>query len=547
MTNKEIASAFDLLARIMELHGENPFKIRSYQNAYSTLKKLDTPLGSLSVDQLMEIKGIGEAIAEKIQSLLQTGKMPTLEKYKAKTPPGVVDMLNIQGLGPKKVATLWKEHDITSPGELLYACNENRLIEYKGFGEKTQENIKTSINFLQSNAGKYIHSLVRSHTSTMIDLLNKNVRDSKNEITGHLRRGEFIVHGSEILTTCSYIELQSALEKEAIEWKSHHPKKVQAIWAEFLPVTFHITNKNDFGLDQIHFTGPELFAKKIEIKSTSHPSEEHILKEAVGHFISPELRDIEGVLTWSRTKLDALIEVKDIKGVIHTHSTYSDGIHSLSEMAVSAKEYGYEYLVITDHSQAAAYARGLKYDQLTEQWQEIDKLNQTHQYIPVLKGIECDILTHGDLDYDPEILSKFDLIIASIHSAFQMDEDKATKRMVKAIENQYTNIIGHPSGRLILSREGYPLDLHKITDACKANQVAIELNCNPQRMDIDYSFIKLCIDKGVLIAINPDAHNRSSIQDIPGGVIAARKGMLPKELCLNALSKDELIKFCRKN
>lgn len=547
MTNKEIAAQFNLLAKVMELHDENQFKIRSYANAFINLKKLDTPLGDMTLVQLQELKGVGEAIAEKIQSLIHTGKMPTLEKYLAKTPPGVVEMLKINGLGPKKVAILWKEYGFESPGELLYACNENRLVELKGFGLKSQESIAQAIEFLQSAEGKYIHSKIESQGEAIIKLIKEKYPESKTEITGSWRRGIQELQKLELITTCSKTDLESILTGEEFHWeKDASPHEFMGKWKEYLPVYIFHSDKPNWNKNLYTTTGPLPFVKKYPWQPDTG-SEKELFKKYTLPYLTPELRDIEEIDEKSVSSVDSLIEEKDIRGTIHNHSTYSDGIHTLKEMADAATQLGYEYFVITDHSQAAALAKGLKYDELQKQWAEIDELNKKYKDFCILKGIECDILGNGDLDYNDEILKQFDLVVASIHIAFQMDIDKATNRMIKAIENPYTHIIGHPTGRLILSREGYPLNFSKIIDACRANTVAIELNANPQRLDIDYSLLNQCIKKNVYIAINPDAHNRTALQDIKYGIKAARKGLLPKELCLNALSIEDLLKFCHKN
>ncbi len=547
MTNKEIAQAFDLLARVMELHNENPFKIKSYQNAYLNLRKLDQSLSTYTIEELMQIKGIGEAIAEKIQSLVLTGAMPTLEKYKAKTPPGVVEMLKINGLGPKKVAIIWKELGIESPGELLYACNENRLVELKGFGEKTQSSIIQAIGFLHSTGGKYLHTSVNHQAERIMQLLTEINPQAIHSITGSLRLGHSIVEQLDILTTCTRYDLDKITVTQGMEWTRSTDEAYLGLWNEFLVVKINLTDPEHWADQLIQTTGPQSYLNKNKrlVIQTSQ-SEEGIYRQAQLPYVAPELREIIQIEDWSQPKLDQLIRRQQINGIIHSHSTYSDGIHSLEDMANATKLAGFEYLAITDHSQAAAYARGLKPEKLFIQWAEIDALNQKNIPFRILKGIECDILASGQLDYEEVILKQFELVIASIHSAFQMDIEKATSRIIKAIESPFTNIVGHPTGRLLLTRAGYPLHMTKIIDACKANQVALELNANPQRLDLDYGFIQDCMDQGVYIAINPDAHNMSSIHDIDYGVLAARKGKLTSEFCLNTMGVDELLKFCHK-
>ncbi|HNR08205.1 MAG TPA: helix-hairpin-helix domain-containing protein [Saprospiraceae bacterium] len=546
MTNKEIANTFELLGKIMELHHENPYKIRSYQNAYLILRKLDRPLKDFTHEELLDLKGVGEAIADKITELLKTGHMATLEKYLAKTPPGVVEMLELQGLGPKKIAILWKELGIESPGELMYACNENRLTAHKGFGEKTQHKIIESIVFLQSNQGKYLFTQARHHLQALIRRVQEADPDALAEMTGPLRRGLPVVEKAEMITTCSP-DLFNQLDPELLTINKTQAHTLEGRLSGFLPVEIHLTDKKHWASALLTTTGPEHFVKTLpSLKDIPAKKEEDLFHSMAMPYLSPELRDIHGVEKLGKRKLDHLVQSGDLKGLIHCHTTYSDGIHSLSEMAAGAREAGYEYIVITDHSQAAAYANGLKPDRLQEQWKEIDHCNEGRKGFRVLKGIECDILSSGELDYHDQLLSRFEVVIASIHSAFQMDQAKATARLIRAIENPHTHILGHPSGRLFLSREGYPLDYKKIIDACKANQVAIELNANPQRLDLDYSYIPYCIEKEVYISINPDAHNRGSIRDVDYGITAARKGLLPRELCLNAMESESLLRFCRK-
>lgn len=527
----------------MELHDENTFKIRSYANAYINLRKLDTPLASLSMDELQTLKGVGEAIAEKIQSLVKTGKMPTLEKYLAKTPPGVVEMLKINGLGPKKIATLWKEYGFESPGELLYACNENRLVDLKGFGAKSQASIAQAIEFLESSTGLFSISTIESQGTEILNQIKAKYPASINKITGDGNRGVQEMKHIEILSSLHKSELKTVFTDEDFEWVES--AKHSGIWKENVPVIFYYSETSDWTKQLYITTGPPDFSIK-------YPWHDHFKKDEDLFtyynlpYLTEELRDVENIDQKSRQHIHSLIKSTDIRGTIHNHSTYSDGIHTVEEMADAAKSMGYEYMVITDHSQASALAHGLTVEALQNQWSEIDQLNKKYTDFKVLKGIECDILSKGELDYEDEILKQFDLVIASIHIAFQMDIEKATQRMIKAIENPYTNIIGHPTGRLILSREGYPLDVPKILDACKANQVAIELNANPQRLDLDYKYLKMCMEKEVMVAINPDAHNRSAIKDIRYGIIAARKGLLEKKWCLNTFTVNDLLTFCSK-
>jgi DNA polymerase (family 10) len=264
-------------------------------------------------------------------------------------------------------------------------------------------------------------------------------------------------------------------------------------------------------------------------------------------YIEPELREgLNEVVFAQQHKIPKLIELEDLKGVLHNHTTYSDGVHTLSEMASYCKDLGYEYLGICDHSKSAFYAQGLSIEKVVEQQKEIDKLNLTFSNFTVLKGIESDILNDGSLDYPEEILKTFDFIVASVHSNLKMTEEKATERLIKAIENPYTSILGHPTGRLLLARPGYPINHKKVIDACAANKVSVELNAHPYRLDIDWRWIWYCLQKNVKVSINPDAHHKDGFHDMYYGICVARKGMLSKEFCLNALPLSELVKEFKK-
>jgi DNA polymerase (family X) len=539
MTNKEIARRFSDLAAIMELHNENPFKIRSYANAYITLRKLDTSLADMPRTEMDAIKGVGKTIGDKIQELLQTGDMQAFRKYADETPAGVVDMLSIKGFGPKKIQAVWKELGIESVGELLYACNENRLIELHGFGKKTQDELRKSTEY-------YLRSRHKIHWATADDMaietekyLKTQFPTAKIERTGELRR---------LMPTLERLDFLIGINENSIAqiFDNEHLTLIDAKENSYLA-------KNDEGFAvQIFTCQPEEFGSKLFKYSGSRPfldaflkntewadfrnisDEKALFDKAKLPSIAPELRENGDVLSLAAAnKLPNLITLGDIKGVIHTHTTYSDGLHSVEEMAKTAQHLGYQYIGITDHSKAAFYANGLKEDRILAQWEEIDRLNGQFFNFRILKGIECDILNDGSMDYNEEILRGFDFVIASVHSNLKMNEEKATARIVKAVENPYVTILGHPTGRLLLSREGYPLDHEKVIDACAANGVTIELNAHPWRLDVDWTWIPRARERGVLISVNPDAHSTAGINDIRYGIMAARKGGLDAAGCLN--------------
>lgn len=528
MTTEDIADALELTARLMELHNENPFKVKAISAAAYKLGKTRMDLNNLNVEELTKIEGIGKSIAEKIHEFTTTGISNELRELTTKTPVGVVDMLGIKGLGPKKVRQLWLELELESVTDLLYACHENRLVELKGFGEKTQNSIIQNIEFKLSNTGKFHFAYAEKVGQAIIDAMKEHTE--LVSFTGAMHRKCEIIEEIDILVGDEHIDLD--------EYGS-----------ETVPVNFIQVNEAVFYRTLVETSStPEHLAgidfSQLAIKK--YNSEEEVYAGLHVQFCEPELR--EGHFEIEKAKnheLPKLIEYGDLKGILHNHSTYSDGMNSLQEMALYCKELGYQYLGICDHSQTAVYADGLKPETVLIQQQEIDRLNQQLFPFKIFKGIESDILSNGELDYEEEVLKSFDFIVASVHANLKMDEAKANTRLIKAIENPYTTILGHPTGRLLLGRPGYPIDHKKIIDACAANKVVIELNAHPYRLDIDWRWIPYCLEKGVMISINPDAHQLKGYHDMRYGTYAARKGMLTKEHCLNAMDLQSFESFLK--
>ncbi|PPK85985.1 DNA polymerase (family 10) [Neolewinella xylanilytica] len=549
MTNPEIARHFHELGKLMELHGDNPFKIRSYTNAYNKLRKDDRDLAAMSEAELQKLEGVGKAIAGKIHELATTGKMETLEKWRAKTPEGVREMLGISGFGPKKVKAVWDGLGVTTVGQLLYAINENRLVELKGFGLKTQESLKHKLEFLQRSRGRFLYRTAALAAEALLEQFTTLFPEERFEATGALRRACPTVKGLDFLTT-----LAPARAAQIPGFNvSASDEKATVGEVDDLPLTLYHCQPENFGSKLFRYTGsPEFLQAFIaafpDTDFSGIAEEDEIFPRTQVQRIPPELREQDWPLAPAREHaLPELVKVEDLKGVIHNHTTYSDGIHSLRQMVDGARERGYSYILITDHSQAAFYANGLQPERVREQWAEIDAMNAELPQFRVLKGIECDILSDGSLDYEAELLAGFDLVIASVHTNLNMDEEKATDRLLRAIENPFTHILGHPTGRLLLSREGYPIDHRRVIDACAEHGVAIELNANPYRLDLDWSWIPYARERGVMVSINPDAHSIGGLDDVRWGVAAARKGGLTKRDCLNALTLDELMSWARKN
>lgn len=550
MTNKEIAKTFQFLGDIMELHGENPFKIRSYQNAYLTLRKLDQPLTDLADQDIAAIKGIGAAISAKIRELLTTGKMGTLEEYRTKTPEGVQEMLHIKGFGPKKIKVIWQELGIESIGELLYAVNENRLLELKGFGKKTQEELRLQLEYFLKSRDQFHFAALEQAGHKIAESLQKAFPDAKVELTGAIRRKANVLSSIEILVG-STAPLDTVLEQAGLKLQKNESGIFKALSADELPVTIYTCEPAAFGSKQFRYTAaPEFLAAFLEKNPGQEfrdiAEEADVFAKVQLPYVEPELRETAwGFEQAMEGKTPILLDEKDIKGIIHSHSTYSDGLNSLRDMAAYTRAQGFEYLVITDHSKAAFYANGLQPDRVWQQMAEIDVLNQEMAPFRIFKGIESDILNDGALDYDTDVLDAFEVIIASVHTNLRMDQEKATNRLIKAIENPYTTILGHPTGRLLLSREGYPIDHLKVIDACIANGVVIELNASPYRLDLDWTWIPYVLERGGMIAVNPDAHSQEGIHDIHFGVASARKGGLTAEQCLNTLGVDAFAEWLK--
>ena len=533
MTNDDITDALDMTAKLMELHNENPFKTKAYTNAAYKLSKLRYDFEGKTQQDIESIEGIGKSISAKIFELMSSGSMSDLNGLLERTPAGVVEMLGVKGLGPKKVRQLWLELNLESTGELLYACNENRLITLKGFGEKTQAQVKQNIEFRLSNANKFHYASLEKPVHQLVELILTNNQGIQAAVAGQLARKCEVIDQVDIL-------IDREASNEVLELGKNIP----------LPVNYIICAPAEFNYKLVEATSAPAHLEKIAfatLDKKEFASQQEVYETLNLQYIAPEMREgLNEAELAKENKIPKLIELADLKGILHNHSTYSDGVHTLKEMADFCKSLGYGYFGICDHSKTAVYAQGLPIEKVLEQQQEIDKLNAGYQDFKILKGIESDILGDGSLDYPEEILKTFDFIVASVHSNLKMNLEKATERLIKAVENPYTSILGHPTGRLLLARTGYPIDHKKVIDACAANKVSIELNAHPYRLDIDWRWIPYCLEKGVKVSINPDAHHREGFHDMYYGICVARKGMLDKNNCLNALPVDELLSSFKK-
>ena len=545
--NEFIADQFSQLSKLMDINGENAFKSKSYSVAAYTIENYPEQLASMPREKLFAIKGIGEAIAKKIIGIIETGELSLLQKLLEQTPPGVVEMLLIKGIGPKKISVIWKEMDIESLGELLYACNENRLTLYKGFGEKTQKNVKEAIEFYFKNQDSFLFVQVETYTKQLDQKLKTAFPGKKFALAGEVKRQLETIRQLEWVTTASHQECTAFFVENGFEQIQDTPGAVSFKEPECLPVLLHLTNDALFYTTVVlkscsNAFSTALFQKAGGSEAKAAANEEQVFSQLGLPFIPAALRE-EAERLGSTPPL--LIEPTDIKGIIHCHSNWSDGSNTLEELVDACKSRKLEYLVISDHSKSAFYAHGLQEERIIEQQAAVDALNKKLAPFKIFKSIECDILNDGKLDYADEVLSTFDLVITSVHSNLKMIEEKANQRLLKAIENPYTTILGHMTGRLLLSRKGYPVDHKKIIDACAANKVVIELNAHPRRLDIDWRWIGYALQKGVLISIDPDAHVTGGFDDVRYGVLVAQKGGLTKENNLSSFTLEQFENFLR--
>lgn len=548
MDNRSIIKQLKLQAALMELHDENSFKIRGYQNAIFHLDKLDTSLADLSLNELEGIEGIGKGIAGTINEIVTIGTSQALDELIQNTPEGIIELLDMKGIGPKKIKVLWKELGIESGHELKEAANSGLVAKLKGFGEKTQQSIIDALVFKEANANKLHYAEAELIADELINYLNElGIRSS---YCGGMRRKLEVIEKIELLVISPDFDetetlinaaahLTQDLQKSGpIKWMGQFKEYQTSICFIFSKAADETKHQLLYSASSRHLGTPVIEQQTIRslILKESFASEKDFYASIDMDFIAPELR--EGVFeieAAKHNKLPKLVEMNDLKGILHNHSTYSDGKHSLREMAMYCKELGYEYLGMCDHSKSAFYANGLNEDRIVQQHQEIDELNKELAPFKIFKGIESDILYDGQLDYDEEVLASFDFIVASIHSQLKMNKQKATQRLLKAIENPYTTILGHPTGRLLLRREGYPIDHQAVIDHCAQYGVVIEINANPWRLDLDWRWVHYAIEKGVKLSINPDAHEKNGYHDMKFGLLTGRKGGLTAEMTFNAL------------
>ncbi len=571
MENSEISKVFERIGKLLEIKGENVFKTRAYYNTARTIAGLPFSLKEAAYKNILkDIKGIGEALEKKILELLNTGKLEYLERLESEIPPDIIEMLRIPGLGPKKIHKLFETLGIKTIGELEYVCKVNRLKIMDGFGARTQENILKGIDLIKRFKGRVLYHEAEPLSYEILSVLRDVPGVKKLNVAGSLRRCMETVKDVDVVVAVdgnyrtkvvdSFVSMQGI--EEIFE---RGQTKVSARFKRGLVCNLRMVNENEFPCALHHFTGSaghntalRSFAKKSGLKIDEYGifengrplkvNDEADFFSKIGmDYVPPELRENNGEIDAAlEHRIPELIDYDDIKGIFHVHTVWSDGSNTTAEMAEAAKKSGMEYIGISDHSVSASYAGGLTIEDVKRQWEEIDRYNSKNHGIYIFKGIESEIHRDGSLDYDDSVLEKFDFVIASIHSWFTMNQNEATERIIRAISHPSVTMLGHPTGRLLLAREGYPVDIEKMLDACYENNIIVELNANPQRLDIDWRYLRAAKKKRILISINPDSHSSSPLSFMQYGVNIARKGWLEKDDVFNTSSLAIMLKKLNK-
>jgi DNA polymerase (family 10) len=556
MTNSDIADIIQLTGKLLDLHDVDEMRAKAYIASVFTIERLDNPIAEMSQKDLLQIRGFGKLLSANIEEIVNTGQLGELQNLINITPEGIFDIFKVKGLGVKKIKTLWKDLGIDNVNDLKIACENNKIAETKGFGQKTQDAILDSLAFIQAQQGK-LRMDKGAFLSKEILLQIKHLYPEAYEVGQVIRKSETVDLLQFMVVKDGFGGLKFDETTFNQEIKRSSPSAWRGFYKDFLvPIEIEKVSQKDFvnkqlikNADENHlkFQNKEGVTLLSHLSRTPYSSEVEAYKTFGYNYIVPEMREGINEFEWiEKHKNEELVTWDALKGTVHNHSTYSDGKHTLKEMADYCQSLGFEYFGIADHSQTASYASGLWPETVKKQHKEIDFLNAQYQNFRILKGIESDILINGSLDYENDVLASFDYIVASVHAVLNMDIERATQRLLKAIENPYTNILGHLSGRLLLSRKGYPLDYKMIIDACADNKVVMELNASPYRLDIDWRWIDYCLSKDVMISINPDAHEMKGLHDMHYGVEVARKGGLPTEMTLNCLSTTEILKVFSK-
>lgn len=582
MTNQEVAEKLREVYNLMQLAGENRFRAIAFDRAAQTIEGLSEEISSyIENDSLTDIKGIGKSIAEDIKAYSETRTMPVLEALKEKVPKGLIEWLNISGLGPKSIAKIHKELGITEINELKEACQSGAVAELSGMGQKSAEKILSSIKYLETFGERARLDQALEVAEPMLEYVQNLDGVIKCAIAGSLRRAKETIGDVDIIVAANKENVDSIFDafvnhELVTEVLGRGDTKSSVRTENGRQVDLRIVSENEYPAALMYFTGSKehnivmrqrarergmalneygLFKLNKEKETdfdqpVQTTSETEIYEKLDLNFVPPEHREDRGEFEfYSEHKTMDLVEESQLRGVVHAHSRWSDGKNTIRQMAEDSMERGYEYLALTDHSKTAAYAGGLSIDDVKRQWEEIDELNEqfSKKNFRIFKGIESDILSDGSLDYPDDILEGFEFIIASIHSGMEMPLEKMMARFETAIKNPYCHMIGHPTGRLLLRREESKVDLNRLIELAAEHNTAIEINANPRRLDLDWRYGNKAKETGLLTSINPDAHSTNGIDLTRYGVMIARKAKFDYGRVLNTKSADEFESWLKEN
>jgi DNA polymerase (family 10) len=558
MSNKEIINQLKRTLKFMELHGENEFKVRGYQNAIQRLERIHEPITEMDEHQLQKLEGLGKSMAATISEINTTGTTVLLEHYEQNTPLGLIELMQFRGIGIKKLKTLWSDFGVTDKLLLKSLVQSEKLLAVKGFGVKTIANLSGVVDYAIECEGKILYADAERIGEKILKEIKTNFPDAQVSFVGKIRRKWAVIEAIEILVDIQLPKLMPVINNiELIEqdkkksgpfsWKGRTTGDIN------VGVIFYPSPKEKFINNLLLKTAAPEHLKwllndlklKDHINSKSWATEPDCYAAAGLAYCEAEIREGDWEMPLAlENKLPKLLQLDDLTGILHNHTTYSDGQNTVLEMAEACQSMGHKYLGISDHSKAASfYANGMFEERVQKQQDEIDHLNQQLQPFRIFKGIEADILADGALDYDNKTLSTFDFVVASVHSGLNMDRMKATERLITAIANPHTTFLGHMTGRILLARQGYPVDHEAIINACAKFGVIIEINAHPKRLDIDWRWVHKALDKGLVLSINPDAHEIAGYNDMYYGVCVGRKGGLTKEQTFNSWSLDKVSSY----
>jgi DNA polymerase (family 10) len=566
LRNAEIARIFYQMADLLEIKGDNPFKVRAYQKAAQNIESLSEELTEIQArGELERIPGIGKDLAQKIAEMIQTEKLSVLEELKREIPEGLLELLTVPGLGPKKAKVLYEKLGIQSMEELEQAAKAGQLRDLPGFGLKTEQNILSGIELVRKGRERMLLGRALPLAEAIMKSLASLPEVHQISEAGSLRRRRETVRDIDILVTSSDPErIMDAFVKlpQVKEVMAKGTTKASILTREGMQVDLRVVEEECYGAALAYFTGSK--AHNIRIREMANRqglkiSEYGVFREDNGQrvagekeeeiyrilglpYIPPELREDRGEIEAAlEGRLPRLVEMEDIRGDLHCHSNWSDGGHSIREIAEAARRRGYAYIAITDHTQSLGIARGLRPESVEQQLREIEEVNRGLQGFRVLSGSEVDIRKDGTLDLPDEILARLEVVVASVHSSFKMSRQAMTERIIRALRNPYVSILGHPSGRLLGEREAYEVDLEQVIRAARDTGTALEINSFPQRLDLDDIHCKRAKELGVVLAIGTDSHTNSQLETMSLGLAVARRGWLEDEDLLNTLPVEDLL------